>query len=98
MDRAALENEWMRLTREALPKAAKTRDWPVSLDHCFQRICLDHACGGRWYDHISDRPAYKAAGDDILQAAVDLAQDILADEVDLHALNRQSLKWRGKLG
>ncbi|MEJ6398652.1 hypothetical protein [Yoonia sp. 208BN28-4] len=96
MDRAALEANWLALTKTALPQAAKGRDWPVQLDHCFQRICLDHACGGCWYDTITDRPAYKKAPDDILTRAVQLAQDILADHSDLHALNRQSLIWRGK--
>ena len=96
MDRATLEHQWMTLTREELPKASATRDWPVHLDHCFQRICLDHACGGCWYDHIKSRPAYKAAPDAILRKAVRFAEDILQDRTDLHALNRQSLIWRGK--
>ena len=33
-------------------------NWPVSEDHCFQRIVLDNVCGGVWYEHL-DRPAYK---------------------------------------
>lgn len=97
MDRAALEQDWIKLTRQDVPAAAKTRDWPVHLDHCFQRICLDHACGGCWYDTITDRPAYKAAADDVLRRAVGHARDILTDTADLYEMNRQSLAWRGKL-
>ena len=97
MDRTALEADWLHLTRVALPNAAKTQDWPVHLDHCFQRICLDHACGGCWYDHIPGRPAYKSADDETLDRAVKCAQDILAGKANIQGLNRMSLYWRGKL-
>ena len=43
-DRAALESRWLRLTRVDLPAQADARGWPVSLDHCFQRILLDAPC------------------------------------------------------
>ncbi|WP_239479691.1 hypothetical protein [Actibacterium sp. 188UL27-1] len=69
----------------------------MTQDHCFQRICLDVACGGIWYDHIGGRPAYCHASDDILGRAVALARDILNGHADLMALNRQSLVWRGKI-
>lgn len=95
-DRAALEARWLHLTRETLPALAAARGWPVRADHCFQRILLDAACGGRWYDHIPRRPAYAHAPDSILVRAVELADAAVAGEVDLHALNRQSLRWRGK--
>ena len=51
---------YMHLTKEVLPSMARNdrTSWPVSEDHCFQRIVLDHVCGGVWYDHL-DRPAYK---------------------------------------
>ncbi len=93
--RSALEAQWLTLTRETLPAAA-TRDWPVRFDHCFQRILLDAACGGVWYDHIAKRPAYAHAPDEVLTAAIALGRAVLAGEADLVALNRQSLVWRGK--
>jgi hypothetical protein len=96
-DRAALEAAWLRLTRETLPHAARSRpDWPVRLDHCFQRILLDNALGGRWYDHVARRPAYRHAGTDALARAVALGEAVLAGEADLGALNLRSLHWRGK--
>lgn len=96
-DRPALEAEWLHLTRTVLPEVARTRpDWPVRLDHCFQRILLDHAVGGRWYDHIPERPAYRHAPTDALTTAVTLGRAVLAGEADLTALNHQSLAWRGK--
>lgn len=95
-DRAALEARWLALTRVTLPALARTRDWPVSADHCFQRILLDHAVGGCWYDHIAARPAYRHLDDERLAAAVALAERVAAGEADLAAYNRQSLAWRGK--
>ncbi len=96
LDRAALEAEWLELTRQTLPTLASRRGWPVSLDHCFQRILLDHAVGGRWYDHVAGRPAYRHVDDAGLARAVALGRDVAAGRVDLSALNRQSLVWRGK--
>lgn len=72
-DRAALESRWLHLTRDTLPALARERGWPVHADHCFQRILLDAACGGRWYDHVAGRPAYAHADVAILAAAVALA-------------------------
>lgn len=95
-DRAALEAEWLDLTRRVLPGLALARGWPVSADHCFQRILLDHAVGGRWYDHVAGRPAYRHVAADRLAAAVALARSAVRGEVDWGALNRRSLAWRGK--
>ncbi|HEU0045869.1 MAG TPA: GCN5-related N-acetyltransferase [Sphingomonas sp.] len=94
MDRAALQARWLHLTREVLPLLAASRDWPVSADHCFQRILLDHAVGGRWYDHIAGRPAYTHATDEMLARAVAMAEAVAAGEVDLASLDAQSLAWR----
>ena len=94
--RDALEARWLDLTRVKLPAAAR-RDWPVHLDHCFQRILLDNATGGVWYDRILKRPAYAHAPDDVLERAVGLAEDVLEGRANLVDLNAQSLRWRGKV-
>lgn len=94
--RAALEAIWLDLTRKTLPGLAVSSGWPVRADHCFQRILLDHAVGGRWYDHVAGRPAYRHIDEAALLRAVTLAEDVLAGRADLPALNRQSLAWRGK--
>lgn len=94
-DRAELEARWLTLTRHILPTLAVERNWPVSADHCLQRILLDNACGGRWYDSIVGRPAYRHATDAQLKGAVALAEALVAG-ADLHALNNNSLRWRGK--
>lgn len=96
MDRSALEARWLALTRSVLPGVADARGWPVRADHCFQRILLDHATGGCWYDHVARRPAYKHLAADRLAAAVALGEAVLAGTADLRALNAQSLAWRGK--
>ena len=95
--RAELEADWLRLTRDALPAVAAP-DWPIRLDHCFQRVLLDAACEGRWYDHIAKRPAYRHAPDAVLERAVALARAVLVGDADLPAMNARSLAWRGKRG
>ncbi|MGB3738315.1 MAG: GCN5-related N-acetyltransferase [Pontixanthobacter sp.] len=88
--------EWNTLTKRDMPALARERDWPVHLDHCFQRILLDHAVGGYWKETIAS-PAYRHATDAQLGKAIALGQDAIAGTADMDALNRQSLKWRGKL-
>lgn len=94
--RQQLEAEWLHLTREVLPALAAERRWPVRNDHCFQRILLDNACGGRWYDHIEGRPAYAKADVATLARAVALGRACADGAEDLSALNKRSLNWRGK--
>ncbi len=95
-DRAALETRWLQLTRATLPALATARGWPVRHDHCFQRILLDNACGGRWYDFVTGRPAYAHAPEDLLARAVALGEACADGTADLVELNRRSLNWRGK--
>ena len=92
-----LVSAYKYLTKEVLPALARSsrRDWPVSEDHCFQRIILDHVCGGVWYEYL-DRPAYKNLTKDQAQRAVKLCKDITDGHKDLQKLNQQSLIWRGK--
>ncbi len=92
MQFTSFEVVYLYLTREETP--ATERGWPVHLDHCFQRILLDAACGAVWYDRIDGRPAYRHASDAILREAVRLGEAALAGEVDLVALNRESIAMR----
>ncbi len=88
---------YLDLTKVVMPEIAKSRTpaWPVSNDHCFQRIVLDTICGGVWYEHLA-RPAYRHLSNDQAYRTVQLCEDIIAGRVDIRALNRQSLIWRGK--
>ena len=92
-----LVRAYLHLTKEVLPALARNgrRNWPVSEDHCLQRIILDHVCGGVWYEYL-DRPAYKNLTKDQAQRAVKLCEDIADGHKDLQKLNQQSLIWRGK--
>jgi len=96
--RRALEEAWLHLTRYELPELARCNktDWPIHLDHCFQRVLLDNACGGIWYDYISKRPAYAHAPNHILEAAIRLGEAVTSGRADLSAMNQRSLAWRGK--
>ena len=44
------------LTETVLPALAREHHWPIRLDHCFKRICLDHAFSDVWYHHLK-KPA-----------------------------------------
>ncbi len=94
--RETLEARWLALTREEMPAIAKQRGWPVHLDHCFQRILLDNVCNRPWREAIAP-PAYRNAPENLLHDAIALGEDAVARKADLEALNRRSLRLRGKL-
>lgn len=96
VSRTELEQRWLQLTREELPALSAARSWPIRYDHCFQRVLLDTACGGCWYDHVAGRPAYRHAPDALLEAAVRLGTDLIDGTADLRELNARSLHYRGK--
>ena len=99
MTRQQLLGRYRELVLGELPRRARTEGWVVTADHCFGRIVLDHAVGGRWYDVLDRRrgPAYTQLDDGQLAGAVALAERI-ATEGDplLRRLDAQSLAWRGK--
>lgn len=95
MTRTGLEARWLDLTRREMPSGARERDWPVHLDHCFQRILLDNAVGAAWRTRI-EPPAYRNADDATLARAIELGERAIRAEVDLADLNARSLEWRGK--
>ena len=96
---SAAQTRWLALTKEQLPARARAERWPLRDDHCFQRVLLDAACGGRWYDHVPARPAYRHLDPERLGNAVALAERLAAEPdavVLLRELDAQSLRWRGK--
>jgi len=96
-DLEGLRARWLRLVREALPAAARSRpDWPIRLDHCFARVILDAVCGRPWREAVR-APAYKHLSAEQLRSAIALGDAIRAGAADLGALNARSLQLRGKL-
>ncbi len=93
--RADLLARWTLLTRTVLPAMAAEQRWPIRLDHCFMRVCLDAAVGVRW-DAVVRRPATQNLSLPQLAAAVDHAERIVAEPALLPPLNRASLRLRGK--
>ena len=93
-DRAALEAEWLDLTRRVLPGLAAAGGWPIGADHCFQRVLLDAAVGGVWYDVVAERPAYRFIGVEWLGRAVALGRGVVGGCEDIGELNRRSPAWR----
>jgi proline racemase len=99
VSRAELLARYRELVLGELPRRARAEQWVVREDHCFGRIVLDHAVGGRWYDVLDRRrsPAFAQLDDDRLAAAVALAERMLAEGNPLvRELDAQSLLWRGK--
>lgn len=86
---------WLALTRVQLPAMAGAHHWPIRLDHCFMRVCLDNAMGRPWYEAIA-RPALRHASLAELGRAVAVAERIVAEPGILAELNAASLRMRGK--
>ena len=79
-----------------LPGMATAQSWPIRLDHCFMRVCLDAAIGRPWHEAVR-RPAVRHLSDAQLTAAVAVAERIAREPACLPALNEASLRLRGKL-
>lgn len=97
-DRAAFVSEWERLTVRSLPELAKTHKWPIRFDHCFQRVALDSAFGGCWYDHLRKKgPAIKQIGAADLGRAVAAARRMEEEGIAaVREMDEASLLWRDK--
>ena len=79
-----------------LPALAREHHWPIHLDHCFKRICLDHAFADVWYHHLP-RPAERHLTGDPLARAVACAEAIATEGLPTLTLrNAESLHFRGK--
>ncbi len=85
------------LTEVALPALARAQRWPIRLDHCFKRICLDDAFKDVWYNHLP-RPAERHLAGTPLARAVGCAEAVLRGGLPvLTERNQASLRYRGKL-
>ena len=93
VDRDALVARWTKLTRDVLPGMAAAERWPIHLDHCFMRVCLDAALGAPWTSAVA-RPAIRTMNDRQLAQAVAVAEGIAAAPETLDALNRRSVAAR----
>ncbi len=93
--REALLARWLELTREVLPGMAVAHRWPIRLDHCFMRVCLDAALGRPWHEAVR-RPAVRHLSAEQLACAVMVAEQLCCRPELLPALNRQSLLRRGR--
>ena len=87
-----------QLTEQLLPAIAREQRWPIRLDHCFKRICLDHAFGDVWYRHLA-KPAERHLQGEALQRALCCAEELAAgDRALLAGRNASSLQYRDKAG
>jgi hypothetical protein len=94
--RLALNATWLTLVKETLPNMAKANEWPISLDHCFMRVCLDTAIGAPWHTVVK-RPAIRNLSDDQICEAICVAQSLVASPTLLFELNQNSIRGRRML-
>ncbi|MGV0024841.1 hypothetical protein [Phormidesmis priestleyi] len=95
-----LRHRYLQLTNQTLPELARTRQFLVRFNRCFQRIVLDNLLGCCWYEVLkqSKDPAYKQLNQEQLESAIALAESIVSQPDEyLQQLNQNSLKWRGKI-
>jgi hypothetical protein len=92
-NRLLLNAQWLTLVKKTLPSMAVFQNWPISVDHCFMRVCLDTALGAPWQSLIP-RPAIKHLSDEQLTLAISVAQSLVDNPEKLSALNQQSIRWR----
>lgn len=94
--REEMVGRWKELTEVRLPGLAREGRWPLRLDHCFKRVCLDWAHGGVWYEFCA-KPAERHMSDEALGRAVQCAEEIVEGGLEmLRERNQASLRWRGK--
>lgn len=94
VDISELRAAYDRKVGEELPARA-TDDWPIRADHCFARVVLDNVFGGPWYDHVTGRPAYERLSVAELEAAIDIADEMLVEgQPAVETYNQKSLGWR----
>lgn len=96
---AELTAEYLQLTKAELPRLAKAGKFPIRFDHCFQRVALDYAFHGCWYDHLDRKkgPAIKQISTGALARAVAACRRMVAEGVEaVNELDALSLRWRGK--
>lgn len=72
---------------------ATEHGWPIRLDHCFMRVCLDAALGAPWTARVA-RPAVRTMSDAQFDAALAVAERIARDPAALPALDAASLRGR----
>lgn len=97
--RQLLEEQYLLLTREKLPKQAHKEQWPVQEDHCLQRVVLDALFQECWYNHLNrSKPAYRQLDNPQLGAALLLLHRMGQQGKPLVAyLNVSSLTFRKKI-
>lgn len=96
-DSNILRQEYLQLVNIELPSIAIAKSFPVHLNHCFCRICLDNLFGGCWYNFLvkGRTPAYKQLSLDQLQQIIYIAQSIIDKDLKhINSLNNKSLAWR----
>ncbi|KAH8097777.1 hypothetical protein JL720_688 [Aureococcus anophagefferens] len=97
--RATLVDEYLRLTKKALPALAKAHKWPIRFDHRFMRVMLDNSFGCVWYEKLDRKKgsAISQIDADALRRAVGFGKRMEAEGLGaVQVLDNVSLRLRGK--
>lgn len=102
MDTNTLTEFYLDSINIVLPCLAKSKQWKIKYNHCFARILLDNLFKDCWYNYLDKtKTAYKQLNKEQLIILFNIIQLILNDESKegyvLNQLNKNSLKYRGKL-
>lgn len=93
--------KWRLLTNKILPNdAKKNKKFPIRFNHCFQRVALDNAFGGCWYNYLDKKKgtAISQISEVKLNEAIEFAMQMHKGGADtVIKLNKISLKYRNKL-
>ena len=95
--REELKTELLRIAREEFPRAAREGRYPIRFDHCMLRVVYDHLYGAQWQTVLKKGPAIHQLSEVELKRAIEIAGQVTAEREVCERLNRQSLKYRGKL-
>jgi regulator of protease activity HflC (stomatin/prohibitin superfamily) len=90
---SVIRRSWKHLVEQVLPAEADARGWPVATSPGFERVLLDHVLEAPW-EEMAAGPGPGAVGVFDLVLAIEIGQRVLDGEIDLSALNRQSLARR----
>ena len=86
------------LANEAFPAAAKAGGYPIVFNHCFLRVVYDHVFQDKWQRQLQKgKAAIHQLSEEQLDRAIETGRQMVEDKDLAIRLNRQSLRYRGKL-
>lgn len=98
--RSRLESEYKTLFNVTLPEVARSKHWPIHLNHCLMRVALDAYWQCCWYDRLDQKKgALKSMSVPQIENVIVVGKRMAAEgKAYVTRLNQQSLAYRNKRG